>query len=106
MKMTVREAFERGTETFNAHGFADVLADDVVFEAPRGMRGEGKPTCLQFYGSWVGAFPDAHIEVHRVHIIDDVAVEEGTFTEEPLSRAVSQLLWNLRDQGGTKKNGR
>jgi hypothetical protein len=36
MTMTVREAFERGTETFNAHdldGFAEVLADDVVFEA-------------------------------------------------------------------------
>jgi hypothetical protein len=31
--MTVREAFERGTDTFNAHdldGFADVLADDVA----------------------------------------------------------------------------
>ena len=36
MTMTVREAFERGAETFNAHdldGFAEVLADDVVFEA-------------------------------------------------------------------------
>jgi ketosteroid isomerase-like protein len=48
MTITTREAFERGTETFNAHdieGFADVLADDVVW-----------------------------------HIIDDLAVEEGTFT--------------------------
>jgi hypothetical protein len=46
MPMTVREAFERGTETFNAHdldGFAKVLADDVVFEAPGGMRGAGSP---------------------------------------------------------------
>lgn len=54
MPMTVREAFERGTETFNAHdldGFAKVLADDVVFEAPGGMRGAGKPACLAFYGS-------------------------------------------------------
>jgi hypothetical protein len=48
MTITTREAFERGTETFNAHdieGFADVLADDVVW-----------------------------------HIIDDLAVGEGTFT--------------------------
>ena len=48
MTTTTREAFERGTETFNAHdieGFADVLADDVVW-----------------------------------HIIDELAVEEGTFT--------------------------
>jgi steroid delta-isomerase-like uncharacterized protein len=83
MTMTVREAFERGTKTFNAHdidGFAEVLADHVVFEAPGGLRGEGKAACIEFYGSWFSAFPDAHVNVHRLHIIDDVAVEEGTFT--------------------------
>ena len=80
---TVREAFERGTSTFNAHdldGFAQVLADDVVFEAPGGMRGEGKEACVEFFGSWFGAFPDAHVDVHDLHVVDDVAVEEGTFT--------------------------
>jgi ketosteroid isomerase-like protein len=83
MTMTVRESFERGTEAFNAHdivGFAEVLADDAVFEAPGGMRGEGKAACIEFYGSWLSAFPNAHVDVHRVHIIDDIAVEEGTFT--------------------------
>ena len=83
MTMTAREAFERGTDTFNAHdidGFAEVLADDVVFEAPGGMRGEGKAACVEFYGGWFAAFPDAHVDVHGLHIIDDVAVEEGTFT--------------------------
>jgi hypothetical protein len=83
MSMTTREAFERGTDTFNAHdidGFAAVLADDVVFEAPGGMRGQGKPACVEFYGGWLSAFPDGHVEVHDVHFIDDVAVEEGTFT--------------------------
>jgi ketosteroid isomerase-like protein len=83
MTMTTREAFERGTDTFNAHdldGFATMLADDVVFEAPGGMRGQGKPDCVAFYGSWMAAFPDAHVEVHDVHFIDDVAVEEGTFS--------------------------
>src|SRR6476661_8955902 len=82
MSMTVREAFQRGTDTFNAHdidGFADVLADDVVFEAPGGMRGEGKAACVEFFGSWFGAFPDARVEIRSVHIIDDIAVEEGTF---------------------------
>jgi hypothetical protein len=81
--MTVREAFERGTDTFNAHdldGFAEVLADEVVFEAPGGIRGEGKAACAEFLGGWFGAFPDAHVHVHRVHIVDDIAVEEGTFT--------------------------
>jgi ketosteroid isomerase-like protein len=83
MTMTAREAFERGTDTFNAHdidGFAAVLADDVVFQAPGGMRGQGKPACVEFYGGWLSAFPDEHVEVHDVHFIDDVAVEEGTFS--------------------------
>ena len=82
MTMTTREAFERGTDTFNAHdidGFAEVLADDVVFVAPGGMGGEGKPACVEFYGGWHSAFPDVHVEVHSVHFVDDVAVEEGTF---------------------------
>lgn len=80
--MTAREAFERGTNTFNAHdidGFAAVLADDVVFEAP-GIRGEGRAACAEFFGSWFTAFPDARVEVHSLHILDDVAFEEGTFT--------------------------
>jgi ketosteroid isomerase-like protein len=83
MTMTTREAFERGTDTFNAHdigGFAEVLADDVVFTAPGGMHGDGKPACVEFYGSWHSAFPDAHVEVHNVHFIHDIAFEEGTFS--------------------------
>ena len=83
MTMTAREAFERGTDTFNAHdidGFAAVLADDVVFQAPGGMHGQGRPACVEFYGGWLSAFPDGHVEVHDVHFIDDVAVEEGTFS--------------------------
>ena len=81
--MTTREAFERGTDTFNAQdlaGFADVLAGDVVFVAPGGVRGEGKAACAAFVGGWFGAFPDAHVEVHGLHVAGDVAVEEGTFT--------------------------
>jgi steroid delta-isomerase-like uncharacterized protein len=83
MAMTAREAFERGTATFNAHdidGFTKVLADDVVFKAPGGMQGGGKAACAAFFGSWFTAFPDAHVDVQAVHIIDDLAVEEGTFT--------------------------
>ena len=82
MTMTVREAFEKGTATFNAHdlhGFAEVLADNVVFKAPGGMQGEGKAACAAFFGSWFAAFPNARVEVEAIHIIGDVAVEEGTF---------------------------
>ena len=74
MTMTAREAFEKGTATFNAHdidGFAEVLADDVVFKAPGGIHGEGKAACAAFFGSWFAAFPDAHVEVQAVHIVDD-----------------------------------
>lgn len=83
MTMTTREAFEKGTDTFNNHdldGFGEVLADDVVFQAPGGMRGEGKQACVEFYGAWMSAFPDAHVDVHDVHFVDEVAVEEGTFS--------------------------
>ena len=54
MAMTVREAFEKGTDTFNAHdldGFTSVLADDAVFRAPGGMTGQGKTACTQFYAA-------------------------------------------------------
>jgi ketosteroid isomerase-like protein len=83
MTMTTRDAFERGTETFNAHdleGFASVLADDVTFSAPGGMSGVGKEACVQFFGSWLAAFSDAHVDVHGIHILGDLAIEEGTFS--------------------------
>lgn len=83
MTMTAREAFERGTATFNAHdiyGFTKVLAEDVVFRAPGGIHGSGPQACAAFFGGWFTAFPDAHVDVQAVHFIGDVAVEEGTFT--------------------------
>jgi steroid delta-isomerase-like uncharacterized protein len=83
MTMTVREAFDKHTEAFNSHdidAFADTLADDAVFLAPGGMAGEGKAACVQFFGGWLGAFPDAHVEIHDLYIAGDVAVEEGQFT--------------------------
>ncbi len=82
MTPTTREAFEQGTLTFNAHdleGFAEMLADDVVFVAPGGAEGMGKAACVEFYGGWLSAFPDGRVDVRAVHIIGDVAVEEGTF---------------------------
>ena len=82
MIMTTREAFERGTDTFNAHdldGFAEVIADDVVFSAPGGMQGAGKAACVEFFGGWYRAFSDAHVEVHSAYFFDDLVVEAGTF---------------------------
>jgi SnoaL-like domain len=56
------------------------LAADVVFKAPGGVEGKGRASCVEFYGGWLDAFPDGHVDVTGLHIVDDVAVEEGTFT--------------------------
>ena len=83
MTISASEAFEKGTQAFNAHdleGFAEVLAEDVRFEAPGGVRGAGKPACVGFFGSWFVAFPNARVEVKACHIAGDIAVEEGIFT--------------------------
>jgi steroid delta-isomerase-like uncharacterized protein len=83
MTSSVREAFEQGTAAFNAHdidAFAAVLADDVVFEAPGGIRGSGRQACAEFFAGWFRALPDARVDVHAVHIAGDVAVEEGAFS--------------------------
>jgi steroid delta-isomerase-like uncharacterized protein len=83
MANAAREVFEKGTRAFNAHdvaGLAELLAEDVVFEAPGGVRGQGKDACAQFFGGWLNAFPDAHVDVQNVEIFDDVGFEEGLFT--------------------------
>jgi ketosteroid isomerase-like protein len=83
MTVTTREAFERGTQTFNAHdldGFAQVLTDDVTFSAPGEIRGQGKAACVRFFGTWLNAFPDGQANVHHVDFLDEIAIEQGTFT--------------------------
>ena len=83
MAITVQEPFERATDAFNAQDLdrlADVLADDVVLCAPGILDGDGKAVCLDYYRSWFDDFPDAHVEVHSRHVIEDLVLEEGTFT--------------------------
>jgi steroid delta-isomerase-like uncharacterized protein len=82
MTATAIEAFRAGTEAFNDHdidAFAEVLADDVAFDAPGAQRGTGKAACAAFYRGWLEAFPDAHVDVAAAHVCGDVVVEEGTF---------------------------
>ncbi|HEY7077199.1 MAG TPA: nuclear transport factor 2 family protein [Solirubrobacteraceae bacterium] len=76
------ETFQAGTIAFNDHdvdAFAALLADDVAFDAPGGLRGTGRTACAEFYRSWITSFPDAHVDVNAVHVSGDVIVEEGTF---------------------------
>jgi hypothetical protein len=82
MAVASRELFEVGVDAFNAHdlcSFAELFADDVVFRAP-GVAGVGKPACVDFYRRWFNDFPDARVEVRKIHLVGDVIVEEGTFT--------------------------
>jgi ketosteroid isomerase-like protein len=70
------------TSLFNGHdldGLAELLADDVVSQAPGGT-GEGRAACIESYRSWFAAFPDAHLELHSAQMIDDLALVEGKFT--------------------------
>ena len=83
MGTTSQLAYETLTDAFNARDldrFADALADDIAFQGPGGIGGEGKAACVAFYRSLFDAFPDARLEVHAVYVADDVTVEEGTFT--------------------------
>jgi ketosteroid isomerase-like protein len=83
MAITDQAAFETGTHAFNARDLdriADLFADDVVFQAPGGICGKGRAACIEFFAGWFYDFPDAHLEVHAVHVADDAIVEEGTFT--------------------------
>ncbi|BDG01813.1 ester cyclase [Anaeromyxobacter oryzae] len=80
---TVRTVFEKGTSAFNAHdvdAMAETMTDDVSTRAPGGTELSGKQAVKAFYKSWIDAFPDAHVDIKAVHVLDDVAVEEGVFT--------------------------
>lgn len=83
MGTTSQLAYETATDAFDAGDldrFADAVADDVAFRAPGGIGGEGNTACVAFYRRLFDAFPDARFATHDVHIVDDVSVEEGTFT--------------------------
>lgn len=81
--VTNQLAFETGTDAFNARNldrFAQLLADDVVFQAPGCPRNAGKQACVDFYSGLFDAFPDAQFVARKLYILDEVAIEEGTFT--------------------------
>jgi ketosteroid isomerase-like protein len=80
--VTTQLAFETGTDAFNARDldrFAQLLADDVVFQAPGCPRNAGKQACVDFYSGLFDAFPDAQFQARKLYILDGVAIEEGTF---------------------------
>ena len=83
MTDSVREVFDKATEAFNAHdleGFGQMIAEDVVLTAPGGVVSQGRAACVAFSGVYFEAFPDARVDVHRLVVTEDTAVEEGTFS--------------------------
>ena len=79
----VRKTFEKGTDAFNAHdieAFAALMVDDVTTRAPGCPELDGKEAATAFYRSWLDAFPDAHVEIQALHVLDDAAIEEGVFS--------------------------
>jgi uncharacterized protein (TIGR02246 family) len=81
--VTTQLAFETGTDAFNSRDldrFAQLLAEDVVFQAPGCPRNAGRQACVDFYSGLFDAFPDAQFEARKLYILDEVAIEEGTFT--------------------------
>jgi ketosteroid isomerase-like protein len=80
--LSTQLAFETGTDAFNAGDldrFAQLLADDVVFQAPGCPRNAGKQACLDFYAGLYDAFSNAQFQTRKLYILDEVAIEEGTF---------------------------
>ena len=78
MTMTAREAFARGTETFNAHdvdGFAAVLADDVTFAAPGGLTAA--------YPRSAGASSRSRWRVRKRITLDQVPSRNSHSSSEP-----------------------
>src|SRR5512146_1384742 len=79
----IRAVFEKSTDAFNRHdinAFKAELADDVSCTAPGKLQLKGKEAVASFYKSWMDAFPDARVEIRDAHVLDDLVVEEGTFT--------------------------
>lgn len=83
MGSTARKVFELQTRAFNDHDvetFAATLDEGVVQVAPGDMICRGRLAVAEFFGGWIEAFPDAHVEVTAVHEAGDVIVEEGIFS--------------------------
>jgi predicted ester cyclase len=82
-RTTLKEAFERGTEAFNAHdsaAFADTMTEDVSARAPGVGTLRGKAAVNDLYQGFITAFPDARVEVEATFVQDDALVEEGVFS--------------------------
>ena len=77
-----------GIEAFNAHDeqrIRSLYEENVVFAAPGGIRLEGVDSVVEYVMAWLGAFPDARLEVELEIVDGDWAAQrfvfEGTHEE-------------------------
>jgi steroid delta-isomerase-like uncharacterized protein len=69
-------------EAFNARDDAqlhELMASEMVLEAPGGTRLEGRDAVLEWAQEWLRAFPDGRLDVSRTITSDDWVIQEYTF---------------------------
>jgi steroid delta-isomerase-like uncharacterized protein len=69
-------------DAFNSHDPARIAAvhsETVVAVVPPEMTLRGREAVAGYITAWIGAFPDAYIEVHDEHIAGDTAIQQYTF---------------------------
>jgi steroid delta-isomerase-like uncharacterized protein len=77
-----KKVVERATKAFNAHdeeAMRALYGSNVVFTAPGEVRLEGPDAVTEYAMSWLRAFPDAKLNVHKTLADGDSVVEEFTF---------------------------
>ena len=78
-----RDVVLEGERIFNAHDIDSLMkiyAADAVATGPGGMESRGLDAIREYTKSWVGGFPDAHIETKNLYEAGDVVVVEGIFS--------------------------
>ncbi|MEP7105604.1 MAG: ester cyclase [Chloroflexota bacterium] len=77
----VKDTAERFVTAFNSHdekAIEQLHADNIKFEAPGGVRLEGKTAATQYAMGWLKAFPDGKMTIRKQIVSDPWVVQEFT----------------------------
>jgi predicted ester cyclase len=77
-----RETATQALAAFNNHDQSAIsafTAPNVKYEAPGGVRLQGRDAATGYAMSWLKGFPDAKMTVHNEIACGDWVVQEGTF---------------------------
>ena len=79
----IKSLVTRFYDTWNAHDRDGSLAccdEDIVFDAPGGVAGQGLDTGRMFWSLWQDAFPDCRCEIDVAVTEGNEAIQESVFT--------------------------